>query len=510
MAVMEPKRWAMLVATCSTSLIFLDQTAVVVALTAIQRDLGLGQLATQWIVNVYVLALAALTPVASRLGDVKGRLGTLAVGVVLFLSGSIAAALAEGPVVILAARALQGIGGSVLLPMSLAIISDTFPEADRGGALGQVLAIASACLALGPLIGGLIIEVASWRWVFWLNLPFAAAALALVLAMRPGAAGAPAARSLDVPGAVTFTAGLSAVSIALMQARGWGWTSGRTLGLLGASACLLVAFVKVESRRPHPLVSVPLLRNRQLLGAVITATGMRFVVLGGLVFAVLYLQVILGMSPLWSGIAILPGSAPLLVVPPIMGRMTDRIGPRGPMLLGVGITALALVWLTAVLSHVSYWLIAPGILLYGIGSAAVLTPTTTAAVNAVGPDDRGLASGLVSASRQIGGLLGMTGMAAVATNVEFHVLAASVAAQGGGPRELEQLDGLLSRGAAGIALAMRTISPDALDVCRRALLDAMTAAFALAAAICVLTFVLAGVMLPRRSARRPAGNGSHE
>jgi MFS family permease len=364
------------------------------------------------------------------------------------------------------------------------VISDAYPEGERGLALGRSLAIASLFLVAGPLLGGLIVEAASWRWVFLLNVPVAAAAIAVAVAVVRDPPGA-RAPELDLPGAAALTAGLAALAVAIVQGPRWGWGSPEVLALAAGGVAALAVWARVELRATAPLLPLRALRNRALVGALTSAAAMRFVVLGGLVYATLYLQVVLGLSPLESGLAMLPGIVPLLGAP-LAGRLADRIGPRTPIVAGMAITGVALAALGLIAEAEEYAVVAPFILLYGIGSAVTLTPTTTAAVNAVGAQDRGLATGLVSEARQIGGLIGLAVMGAIVSGLSLNRIGDDLADRGAAGVETARIDRLAIDGGAASTRELRALGGGALEVARDGLLHGLRVAFIVAGVVCLV------------------------
>jgi EmrB/QacA subfamily drug resistance transporter len=331
--------------TAGLTLVFLDQTAVSVALPSIATDTGATQTELAWVVNAFLLPLAALAAVAARLGDLYGRSRVLAAGIGLFAAASLACGLAPSEEALIAARVVQGVGAAAMMPLTTAIVADTFGPAERGRALGIYIGVASVFLSVGPLVGGLLSDLASWRWIFFVNLPVAAFAVAIIRRYMPAGRRAPQPEGFDIIGGVLLAGGVGAIALGLLEGDAWGWASGAVPAVLGAGVVLLSAFAAVESRRRHPLIPLYLLADRVFVGAALAVLCTRFVTVGALVLSAIYLQQELGLAPLTAGLALLPATVPMLLVAPAGGWATDRFGPRGGTTVGIalaGASVLAL------------------------------------------------------------------------------------------------------------------------------------------------------------------------
>ena len=301
--------WILAGASTGLFMLMLDSTAIALALPSIRLELGASNSGIQWAQNIYLLVLAALVIALGRLGDVFGRRLMFCAGLVVFAAGSVVCALADSIAVLVAGRAVQGVGGAAMLALSLAIATGAFPPEKRARAIGIWAAVSSVALAIGPLVGGGVVELASWRWLFWLNLPLAVLGLAILLASMPESRDESAARRLDFGGLVTLGAGLSLVVLALVEGKSWGWTSVATLGVLAGGIALLGAFVAVERRVAAPLVELDLFRSRPYLGA----TAAAFALVGSywtvMFLLPQYLDLALGFSTGARGRADAPGHA---------------------------------------------------------------------------------------------------------------------------------------------------------------------------------------------------------
>jgi MFS family permease len=294
--------WTLGAMTAALTLVFIDQTAVSVALPSIARDTGATHSELAWVVTAFLLPLAALAAVAARLGDEFGRARVLVIGIGVFTVASLGCGLAPSEEALIAARVVQGIGAAAMMPLTTAIVADTFGVAERGRAMGIYIGVASVFLSVGPLVGGLLSDVASWRWIFFVNLPVAAAAVAIICRYVPAGPRFAPASGFDVAGAALFAGGLGATVLAVLEGAAWGWSSGAVLSLLVVGVALLISFGALEARRRDPLIELRLLADPVLLGAVLAVVCGRFVTVGALVLSAIYLQQALGLSAsrLWT------------------------------------------------------------------------------------------------------------------------------------------------------------------------------------------------------------------
>lgn len=397
------RRWWIL-AGSSTGLfmLMLDSTAIALALPSIRLDLGASSSGIQWAQNVYLLALAALLVSLGRIGDVAGRRRVFVAGVVVFALGSALCAAAGSIALLVAARAVQGVGAAAMLALSLAIVTQAFPPANRARAIGIWAAVSSIALAIGPLVGGAMVELASWRWLFALNLPLAAVAVAISVLAIPESRDEEA-RGLDWAGSLALTAGLTLLVLALVQGRPWGWTSPQTLGTLGAGLVLLVAFAVIERRAREPLVDPGLLRNGPYLGtsaAAFTLVGSYWTVM----FLIpQYLDLGLRFSTARAGILMLPVTVPLAVVSPLVARLAARVGARLVMTAGMACATAGMLALTRLDGSSNYYDVAPGLILFGLALGLVYAPMSAAAMAALPEAKAGMASGGLSMTRCLGG-----------------------------------------------------------------------------------------------------------
>jgi EmrB/QacA subfamily drug resistance transporter len=405
----SPRRanpWWVLVGSCAgLFVLMLDSTVVVLALPAIRIDLDTDLEGLQWIQNAYLLALTAAVITAGRLGDIRGRRLVFVIGMVAFAVGSVLSGSADSEGILIAGRVVQGIGGAALLSLSLALTAHAFPAEQQARALGIWAAVSAIALAVGPLIGGLLIEAASWRWIFFINVPIAAAGIAILLARGEESRDPDAPRRVDLAGVVVLAVGLTAVVFGLVEADEWGWGSARTLALLGGGGAVLCGFWLLEHRRDEPLVDFSLFRNRPYLGASAAAFALVGSYWAVMFFQPQYLQDELGYSAAAAGAMVLPITAPMVAFSPFSGRLIDRLGPRLTMTAGMlfGIAGLVLQALAE--ESGSYLELLPGFLCFGIALALVYAPMSVAAMGAMPGSKAGIASGVLAMVRVLAGAL---------------------------------------------------------------------------------------------------------
>jgi EmrB/QacA subfamily drug resistance transporter len=404
-------RWVLLAAVLGSALAFVDATVVNVALPRIAADLGADAAGLQWTVNGYTLSLAALILLGGSLGDRLGRRRVFVLGVGWFAVASLLCGLAPSVEALVAARVTQGVGGALLTPGALAILETTFDPADRARAIGAWSGLGGIAGAAGPLLGGWIVEVASWRLVFLVNVPLAAIVVAVALRHVPETRDPGAPRRLDVLGALTAAAGLGALT--------WGFTAWPSLGLastavrlaLAAGAALLVGFVLVERAAPHPMLPLEVFRSRGFAAANLVTFAV-YSGLGGVFFLlVLNLQVTAGFAPLAAGTALLPVTALMLLFSARAGALAERIGPRLPMSLGPLVCAGALVLLAGIGAGASYARdVLPGAVLLGLGLSLTVAPLTATALGSVDERHAGVASGVNNAVARTAALLAVAAL----------------------------------------------------------------------------------------------------
>jgi EmrB/QacA subfamily drug resistance transporter len=410
----ENRKWWTLAAMCfALFMIMLDNTVVNVALPSIQDDLGASLSSLEWTVNAYTLTFAVLLVTGGRLGDLFGRRRMFLFGVVVFAISSAAIGLAPTQHWLVAGRALQGVGAAFMMPGTLSIISNTFPAHERGRAIGTWAGVSALALALGPVVGGALAEHVSWRAIFFLNLPVAAGAVVVTLFATRESYDRTVARVVDYAGIATISVGLTALVLALVEGNQWGWGSPGILALFGTAVAGLVAFALVELHGKAPMVEFAYFRSRSFVGANVVAFIVSFAMLAMFFFMALYMQNVLGYSPLEAGIRFLPSTVVIMFVAPIAGRLADRIGPRPLMTTGLAFAAVALYIQSRVTVDTTYGDLFLSFSLMGLGMGLTMSPMSTAAMNSVSSDKAGAASGILSMFRMVGGTFGVAAIGAL-------------------------------------------------------------------------------------------------
>ena len=410
----ENSRWWTLGAMCfALFMIMLDNTVVNVALPSIQRDLHASLSALEWTVNAYTLTFAVLMVTGGRLGDIFGRRRMFLFGVAVFGISSAAIGFAPNDTMLVLFRAVQGIGAAFMMPATLSIITQAFPAEQRGTAIGTWAGVSALALAIGPVLGGFLTETVSWRAIFFINPPIAVGAVAVTLFAARESRDETVDRTVDFPGIAALTIGLTALVLALVEGNSWHWGSTRVISLLIVAALGLTAFVLIEKRVKAPMVNFAFFRSRTFVGANLVGFLVSFAMLAQFFFLALYMQNILGYSPLQAGIRFLPSTLVLVVMGPLAGRLTDRVGPRPLMAAGLLIVSAAVFAQSGITVHTTYLRLLPGFVLMGIGIGLVMSPMSTAAMNSVDRTKAGAASGTLSMSRMVGGTFGVAVMGAL-------------------------------------------------------------------------------------------------
>jgi EmrB/QacA subfamily drug resistance transporter len=400
------KPWILTATILASSMAFIDGTVVNVALGALQREFGATLVGVQWVVESYALFLASLVLVGGSLGDLYGRRRIFALGIAMFAVASVACGLARDINELILARAAQGIGAAMLVPGSLAIIGAAFPENERGRAIGTWSGMSAITGAAGPVIGGWLIEHASWRWAFFLNLPLAAVTLAITFWQVPESRGEMRGKRQDWPGALLVTVGLGLIVFALLESSSYGWRGVRVVGGLVAGVAALVLFVVVESRSAAPILPLKLFSIRNFTGANLL-TFFLYAALGGAMFFLpLNLIQVQGYSATAAGAALLPFILLFSFLSRWAGGLVDRWGPKKPLFVGPLIVGLSFVLLALPGQGGSYWAtFFPGIVLLGLGMATSAAPLTTVVMTSVGADRAGVSSGVNNAVARVAALL---------------------------------------------------------------------------------------------------------
>jgi EmrB/QacA subfamily drug resistance transporter len=420
----ENRRWWALGAMCfALFMIMLDNTVVNVALPSIQRGLHASTTSLEWTVNAYTLSFAVMLVTGGRLGDLFGRRRMFLLGVSIFGAASFLIALSQTDTWLIAFRAVQGIGSGFMMPATLSIITNTFDAHERGRAIGTWAGVSAMALAIGPVVGGFLVEEVSWQSIFLLNVPVAALAIFVTLTAVRESRDEIAIREVDIPGVATLTLGLAALVVALVKSNAWGWGSVRVIGLFALAVAALAAFAALEPRRRAPMVDFAFFRSRAFFGANVVALIVSFTMFATFFSLALYMQDILHFSPLQTGLRFLPTTVCVMFAGPIAGRLADRIGSRLLMTGGLLAVSASMFWMTGITTHSGYGYLVVSFVLQGLGIGFVMSPMSTAAMNAVDRTKAGVASGILSMTRMVGSTFGVAALGAIIATVGRHQLA---------------------------------------------------------------------------------------
>jgi EmrB/QacA subfamily drug resistance transporter len=415
----ENSKWWTLGAMCfALFMVMLDNTVVNVSLPAIQRSLHASLSSLEWTVNAYTLTFAVLMVTGGRLGDIFGRRKMFLFGVVVFGISSAAIGLAPTDTALVAFRAVQGIGAAFMMPATLSIITQAFPPEQRGTAIGTWAGVSALALAIGPVVGGFLTEQVSWRAIFFINPPIAVVATAVTLFAARESRDETVGRTVDYAGIASLTVGLTALVLALVEGNAWGWGSPRIVGLFVIALVALPAFVQIERTVRAPMIDFAFFRSPTSVGANLVGFLVTFAMFASFFFITLYLQNVLSYSPLETGVRFLPATLVIMVTGPIAGRLTDKVGPRPLLTIGLIIVGVSILIQSRITTHTSYWAVLfPGFTLLGLGLGLVMSPMSTAAMNAVDRTKAGAASGVLSMSRMVGSTFGVAIMGALVTAI---------------------------------------------------------------------------------------------
>ena len=416
MVASERTKWFALALICAVQfMVVLDIAIVNVALPSIQADLGFSQENLQWVICAYALVFGGFMLLGGRLADILGRRGVFMGGLVIFSVGSLLCGIAWSDKSLIAARALQGLGAATITPAALSILTTTFTEGrERNIALGAWGAVGGFGAAAGVLLGGILTDLLSWEWIFFVNIPVGVVGLILspiLLSESKDAHG----QSHDVPGAVLVTSGLVLLVLGITQGYGWGWTSATTIGVFVAAAALLAAFVVWELRQSEPLVPFSIFRLQTLTAANVAGFIMGTAMFSMFLMLTLYMQQVLGYSPIETGLGYLAVAGTAVIWANVAAVAVNRVGVKPALILGMSMLTIGLLYFTQVSVGGSYWTdLFPGFLVLGVAIPFAFVPITIAALAGTKPEEAGLASGLINTSQQIGGAVGIAILSTIA------------------------------------------------------------------------------------------------
>ena len=411
------RRWWVLSALAfSLFMICLDNTVVNVALPAIQRDLHVGLSQLEWTINGYTLTFAVLLLLGGKLADYLGRRRIFLLGMAIFVVASLVCGLATSGATLIGARAVQGIGSALMMPATLSLITVTFPREERGRAIGIWAAVSVSALALGPLVGGVLIQHASWKWIFFVNVPIGIIGYTIGRAVIPESRDTSLHQRLDLAGIAASALALFLLTFGLIEANRFGWSSPTIAGCFLGAAAAFTVFVVLELRRPTPMLDLGLFRSSTFAGANVVELLIMVVMFGVFFFTSVYLQIVAGWSPVQTGAMFLPLTCIMILEAPIAGRVSDRIGSRWLMSAGMLVLGVAVLLLSRTGEQPRFSALLVAFVVGGIGIGLTLTPAMAAVLGSVPEDQSGVAAGVLDTFRQVGGALGVAVMGAIVAN----------------------------------------------------------------------------------------------
>ena len=417
------KWWTLWAVAFALFMIMLDNTVVNVALPSIQRTLNAGISELEWVVSAYALTFAVLLLSGGKLADMFGRRRIFLLGLGVFALSSLFCGLASSAGMLIAARSVQGIGAALMMPATLAIISATFPPRERGLAIGIWAGVSAMALAIGPLVGGLLTEHVNWSWIFYVNVPVGALGIVAGRIIIKESRDTSRVQSLDLPGLLSSGVALFALAFGLIEANRYGWTSPIIVALFAAAALGLAVFALIEHRRRAPMLDLSLFRSSTFTGGNIVAFLVTLAMFGVFFFMSIFVQRILGYSPVQAGAIFLPMTVLIILIAPPAGKLSDHVGSRWLMAGGLTLVGVSLIIFSRLGVDSDFWDMLPGLAIGGMGMALVMTPMSAAVMGSVPVAKAGVASGVLNTSRQIGGALGIAMMGAILTSRESSSLA---------------------------------------------------------------------------------------
>jgi EmrB/QacA subfamily drug resistance transporter len=449
------KWWTLGAVAFGLFMIMLDNTIVNVALPSIQQDLNIGISELEWVFNGYALTFGVLMLTGGKLADMLGRRRIFVAGLVIFTVASLACGLAASAGMLIGARVVQGVGSALMNPATLSIITATFPPRQRGMAIGIWAGVSAMALAIGPLVGGLITEHWSWNWIFFINVPIGILAIVVARLVIDESRDMSAEQRLDLPGLLSSAIALFALTYGLIEANTYGWTSARIIALFAVAVIAFAVFIVLELRQRVPMLDLKLFKNSTFAGANSVMLLVGLAMFGVFFYNSLFIQNIIGWSAVQTGASFLPMTVLIILVAPIAGKYSDRVGSRWLMGGGMVLLAISLLIFSRLDATSNFWDILPGLLIGGLGMAVVMTPTTAAAMGSVPVDKAGVGSAVLNSGRQVGGALGIAVMGAIVASYATGIPGTPEAAAGfvTGYQHALQVAALIALAGAVIAVA---------------------------------------------------------
>lgn len=493
------KWWVLTACSCSLAMIFLDQSALPIALPSIQRELNFSAGLLNWVMNAYMLAMAVLIVLGGKLGDKFGHRNLFLSGMLVFIASSILCAAAPSAAWLIVGRVMQGVGAAFMMPSSSPLLRTIIGPGDFGRMAGLYVAIASIFLIIGPSLGGFFTAYLSWRWIFWINFPVAVFAALIVICVIPkDITGKAPATGFDWRGFLTLTLGIMALVYVLMQGQALGWGSVTALSCIAVSIAAFLLFIYVEKRQQHPFIDLAMFKDDCFTRCVAIISALQIVFMS-IIFWAMFLQYSLSLSPQKTGILLLAAQIPVLFSSPLAGRLLDRYGPKWQVSLGSLMISMASLWIAVFCWQHNFWWLFPALVTFGLASPMVNIGTITTVISSAQPEKRGIASGIISLARQVGGSVGLAILVAIISNVTYYNMSHWLAQAGGVLTQLNvtDLNGLL----AGQALPVAGLTKAQIQQAHTAAVNAYTLAFScgmfMVALVAFLGF-LAATKLPSK------------
>lgn len=418
------KWWVIIATSLALAMIFVDMSALPIALPRIQTDLNTTPSVLRWIINAYLLSLAVLIILGGKLGDKVGHRKVFVSGAALFIFSSVLCAMANSSQWMIMGRILQGVGGAMMMPSASPLFRSVVEPEEIGKMAGIYVSFASIFLILGPTLGGFLTEYLSWHWIFWLNFPLGIVAISIVMIAVPKDTPLKKFAPFDWIGFWLLTICLIALVYALMEAPNFGWSSPLILSCFSLSVITAIIFLRIEKKQQHPFLELNLFKNKYFTYSICILLLMQCIFMSA-VFWAIFFQEILNLSAANAGLFMLAAQAPIFVSSHIAGRMFDRFGPRLPTLVGGTLITVSGLWITLFCWKANIWWLLPGLMLFGIGSPFINLTNISSVVSAVPAEQRGMASGISSAVRQVGGAIGLAVLGAFVTQMNLYYLESS-------------------------------------------------------------------------------------